>query len=110
MMEDKKETVVEQAEKLHDDEAHAQKKEKKNKHKEQIDQLELEVKNYKDFAKEIYNQTQTFKQKNMTFRSKEHESTLISQSNSKSNEFQSEISKLRAEIADNVNTTEQVQQ
>jgi gas vesicle protein len=65
-----------------------------------------EVKNYKDFAKEIYNQTQTFKQKNMTFRSKEHESTLISQSN----EFQSEISKLRAEIADNVNTTEQVQQ
>ena len=48
MMEDKKETVVEQDEKLHDDEAHAQKKEKKNKHKEQIDQLELEVKNYKD--------------------------------------------------------------
>mgnify|MGYP000002567497 CR=1 FL=1 len=42
MMEDKKETVVEQDEKLHDDEAHAQKKEKKNKHKEQIDQLELE--------------------------------------------------------------------
>ena len=34
-MEDKKETVVEQDEKLHDDEAHAQKKEKKNKHKEQ---------------------------------------------------------------------------
>jgi len=48
MMEDKKETVVEQEEKLLDDEAHAQKKEKKNKHKEQIEQLEFEVKSYRD--------------------------------------------------------------
>lgn len=52
-MEEKKDKIVEQVDKSHVDKPHedksqAQKKEKKNKHKEQIDQLELEVKNYKD--------------------------------------------------------------
>ncbi|PKK97031.1 MAG: nucleotide exchange factor GrpE [Tenericutes bacterium HGW-Tenericutes-3] len=48
MMEDNKKKEVEQKDEIIDDESHAQKKERKNKHKEQIEQLELDVKNYKD--------------------------------------------------------------
>ncbi|MCF7931057.1 MAG: nucleotide exchange factor GrpE [Acholeplasmataceae bacterium] len=48
-MEDKKEDLIEHEEELLiEDDTHAHKKERKNKHKEQIEQLEAEIKNYKD--------------------------------------------------------------
>jgi molecular chaperone GrpE len=45
---DEKGNVVQQDEKVGIEETHVQKKERKNKHKEQVEQLELELKNYKD--------------------------------------------------------------
>ncbi len=48
-MEDHKEELIDHEEELLiEEDTHPQKKEKKNKHKEQIEQLEHEVKNYKD--------------------------------------------------------------
>ncbi len=48
-MEDHKEELIDHEEELLiEDDTHAHKKERKNKYKEQIEQLELEVKNYKD--------------------------------------------------------------
>lgn len=52
-MEENKELIVEKDkeehdEEKHEEETHVQKKERKNKHKEQIEQLENEIKHYKD--------------------------------------------------------------
>ncbi|MFH0767801.1 MAG: nucleotide exchange factor GrpE [Bacillota bacterium] len=47
-MEENKELLIEHDEETIEDDAHAHKKERRNKYKEQIEQLEQEIKNYKD--------------------------------------------------------------
>ncbi len=47
-MEENKDLMGEHENEVHEEETHVQKKERKNKHKEQVEQLEQEIKNYKD--------------------------------------------------------------